>query len=171
MGNRIYVGNMNYATTEDELRTTALEKALTLAAEARPGDTRLLLASTADIAAGQQIALLEGEAGEVHIVARVEPGGIALDGPVTGGYAPTTATVSLLENVVYFLDPSTHILRRRVNAGSAQPLLENARAATWAYDPETRLVRVRLELDVEGAHPHEATVFLKNPALVEKFGT
>ena len=154
--------------TEAELRTTALEKALTLAGEARAGDTRLPLVSTVDVAAGQRISLRDGPAGEVRTVARVEPGAVVLDGPLEGGYAAATAAISLLESVAYYLDESARILRRRVNAGSAQPLLENAASATWLYDPGARLVRIRLELDVEGAHPHEATVFLKNPALARQ---
>jgi type II secretory pathway pseudopilin PulG len=67
-------------------------------------------------------------------------------------------------SVTYFVD-SAHILRRRVNGGSAQPVLEDIRAADWTYEPETHLARVRLEADVEGAHPHEATIFVKNAAL------
>ena len=65
----------------------------------------------------------------------------------------------------------SRVLRRRVNTASAQPLLENTAAAVWSLDPAAPLVRIRLEIDVEGAHPHEATVFLKNPALAGKFGT
>jgi type II secretory pathway pseudopilin PulG len=159
------------AATEAELRTTSLEKTLALAAEARAGDTRLGFESTADIASGQTIVLRQGAAGEVRKIVRVDAGGVVLDAPLTDGYAPATAAVSLLETVAYFLDEAAGILRRRVNAASAQPLLEDTKAAAWAYDPQARLVRVRLELDREGAHPHETTVFLKNPALSEKIGT
>jgi prepilin-type N-terminal cleavage/methylation domain-containing protein len=151
--------------TLSELRTTSLEKELALAAAAGAGDTRLSLVSTADIAAGQRIALREGGAGEVRTVVRVETGAADLDAPLARSYAPATARLSLLERVAYFLDGPAGILRRRVNAAPAQPLLENAAAAAWSLDPAAPLVRIRLELDIEGAHPHEATVFLKNPVL------
>jgi Tfp pilus assembly protein PilW len=150
---------------EAELRTAALERSLALAAEIAPGTARLLLASTAGIAAGQEVVLRDGAAGEARIVAGVEPGAVHLDRPVTAAYAPATATVALIEVVSYSLEGPARILRRRVNGGSAQPILENASVAIWTYDPEARLARIRIELDVEGAHPHEATVFLKNPAL------
>jgi len=156
--------------TEDELRTTSLEKPLMLTGTARAGDIRLLLASTADIASGQEICLSDGPVGEVRTVAAVEHGAVSLREPLERDYSLDTAVVSLLENVAYFLDGPARILRRRVNSGSAQPLLENIAAAIWLYDPEARLVRVRLELSVEGAHPHETTVFLKNPALVGNSG-
>jgi type II secretory pathway pseudopilin PulG len=151
--------------TDEELRTTSIEKPLALSGEARAGDTRLLMASTADVAAGQEICLCDGQAGEVRTVARVERGSLVLGEPIERGYSPATAAVSLLENVAYFLDRPARVLRRRVNAGSAQPLLENALTATWLYDPGTRLVRIRLELNIQGATAHETTVFLKNPAL------
>ncbi|MCJ7485866.1 MAG: hypothetical protein MUQ25_06820 [Candidatus Aminicenantes bacterium] len=157
--------------TEDELLTTSLEKPLMLTATARAGETRLLLASTADVASGQEICFSDGREGELRSVERVERGAVILGEPLERDYSVDTATLSLLENVAYFLDGPARILRRRVNTGSAQPLLENIAAAIWICDPEARLVRVRLELSVEGAHPHETTVFLKNSALAEKRGT
>jgi len=153
------------------LHLMSVEKKLYLAAEAGAGGTRLPLTSTADIVAGQRIALREGEAGEVRTVVRLEPGAVVLDAPLERAYAPETAAVSLLELVTYFLDVPARILRRRVNASSAQPLLENAAAAAWTLDPSAPLVRVRLELAVKGVHPHEATVFLKNAALAAGSGT
>lgn len=148
-----------------ELRLISAEKELHLAAEAGAGWTRLPLTSTADIVAGQRIALREGAAGEVRTVVRLEPGAVILDAPLERAYAPGTAALSLLELVTYLLDGPARILRRRVNASSAQPLLENAAAAEWSLEPAAPLVRLRLEVATEGVHPHEATVFLKNAAL------
>lgn len=157
--------------TESELRTTSLERELALAAGAAAGDSRLPLVSTVDIAAGQQIALRDGATGEVRTVVGVEPGAAVLDAPLERNYAPGTASLALLERVTYFLDAPAGILRRRVNASPAQPLLERTSAATWSLDPVSHLVRVRLEIEIEGAHPHEATIFLKNPALAGRSGT
>jgi len=157
--------------TEDELRTTSLEKPLRLTGTARAGDTRILLASTADIASGQEICFSDGREGELRSVKRVERGAVILGQPLEREYSEASAAVSLLENVAYFLDGPARILRRRVNAGSAQPLLDYVAAAVWTCDPEARLVCVRLELCVEGAPPHETTVFLKNSALAGNFGT
>ncbi|HMA53445.1 MAG TPA: type II secretion system protein [Acidobacteriota bacterium] len=159
------------AATPDELRTASLEKKLSLAADARAGDTRLSLLSTADVTAGQQLALREGAAGEVRTVILVEAGAVVVDAPIARDYARGTAFFSLVERVTYFLDAGARVLRRRVNASPAQPLLEDAVLAVWSLDSASHLVRIRLELDIEGAHPHEATVFLKNPALARDPGT
>jgi hypothetical protein len=67
--------------------------------------------------------------------------------------------------VTYYLDGATHILRRRANASSAQPVVENIAAAAWRLDAPSPLVHVRLEMSCEGVRPHEATVFLKNAEL------
>jgi type II secretory pathway pseudopilin PulG len=157
--------------TAAELRTAALEKELAMAADIHAGDTRLSLISTADISAGQQLALRQGAAGEVRTVVRVDAGAVVVDGPVGRDYARGAASLALIERVTYFLDGSARILRRRVNTSPAQPLLERAAGAVWSLDAAAHLVRVRLELDTEGAHPHEATVFLKNPALARNSGT
>jgi type II secretory pathway pseudopilin PulG len=151
--------------TGDDLRTVELGKALTPAAEPEAGDVRLLLSSTSDIAAGLEISFCRDGAGEVRTVTAVEAGAVVLDGPLERGYPAASSAVSLLESVTYFLDAPSRILRRRVNSGSAQPLLENAASAAWLYNPNASIVRVRLELNVEGVPAHETTVFLKNPAL------
>ena len=150
---------------ESALTTTARERELALAAAAPAGATRLTLVSAADVARGRRIVLTQARTGEVRTVIAVESGAVVLDGPLEGAYDPVTARVSLLESVAYYLDPDAGVLRRRVNDGAAQPALERAASAAWSFDPSSLLVRVRLELDVEGAQAHETTVFVKNAAL------
>ncbi len=157
--------------TATELRATSLERVLELAALAGAGDTRLALVSTAGIVSGQRIALRDGTAGEIRTITGVEPGAVVIDAPLERGYPPASTVLSLLEGVAYFLDGPSRILRRRVNASPAQPLLEDTAAAAWALDPAALIVRIRIEPGVEGAHAHEATVFLKNPALARNSGT
>jgi type II secretory pathway pseudopilin PulG len=150
---------------ESALETTALERELVLAGPAPAGASRLALVSAADIARGQRIVLFESGAGEVRAVAAVEGASVVLDGPLERAYDPAAAAASLLESVAYRLDTEAGVLRRRVNGGAAQPVLELAASAAWSFDPSSHLVRVRLELDVEGAQAHETTVFVKNASL------
>lgn len=156
---------------DGELRTTSLDRPLVLAADARPGEARLALVSSTGITSGQRVVLRQGGSGEVRTVAGVEPGAVVLDAPLGSGYAAGAAVLSLLARVTYFRDGATRILRRRVNASPAQPLLEDTAAVEWSVGGPPPLVRIRIEPGTEGAHPHEATVFLKNPALAGNFGT
>lgn len=148
-----------------ELRLTSAGRTLELAAAAAAGSTRIALASTTDLSPGRLVTLRQGETGEVRTVRRVETGAAVLDAPLEHDYAAAAAAVSLLDIVTYSLDGTARVLRRRANASSAQPLCENVAAAAWSLGPAAPLVRLRLELSIEGVHPHEATVFLKNAAL------
>ena len=148
-----------------ELRTAALERTLGLAADAQAGDTRFSLVSTSGVAAGRRVALRCGAAGEVRTVTRVEAGALIIDGPLERAYPADASAVSLLELLACFRDGGTRVLRRRVNASPAQPLLEDTAAVVWELNAAAPLVRIRLESAVEGVQAYEATVFLKNPAL------
>lgn len=158
-------------TVGGELRLTSSEKTLALAAGAAAGATRLPLLSTADLSSGRRILLRQGEAGEVRTVTRVEAGSVVLEAPLERAYDPGAAAVSLLELVAYYRDAASRVLRRRANASAAQPVVEGVAAADWSLDAAGDLVRVRLELDVQGVHPHEATIFVKNLALAKSLGT
>jgi prepilin-type N-terminal cleavage/methylation domain-containing protein len=153
-----------------ELRIMSAERTLHLAAGAGAGATRLRLLSTAEIATGQMISLRDGAAGELRRVVHVEADEVVLEAPLERGYAPDSAGAVLIETVTFYLDGPARILRRKVNASPAQPLVENAAAATWTLTPSGTLARIRLELTVKGVHPHEATVFLKNAALAGTTG-
>jgi len=80
------------------------------------------------------------------------------------GELTTASAAPSPETVTYFVD-NARVLRRRVNGGAAQPVLEGVRAAAWTYDRDACLARVRLEVGVEGAHPYETTVLVKNAVL------
>ncbi len=151
--------------TAEALTTTSLDAALTLTGEARAGDLRVSVSPTTAVSAGREICFFDGREGEVRTVARVETGAVVLREPLDSGYEPATASVLLLERVAYFVDRPARILRRRVNASSAQPLLESAAGADWRIDREAGLARVRLEIDGKGENVHELCVFLKNAAL------
>ena len=158
-------------TAAAELRLTASERRLVLAAGAAAGATRLSLLSTADLTAGRRVLLRQGEAGEVRTITRVEPGAVVVEAPLERAYDPGSAAVSLLECVAYFRDGASRILRRRANASSAQPVAEGVASADWSLDAAANLVSVRLELDVQGVFPHEATIFVKNRALAKSLGS
>ena len=147
----------------------SLEKSLTLAVDAQAGDTRLPLESTADVTAGQQLAMREGASERSGRLSGVDTVAVIIDAPLERGATrgrPRSSRSS--ERVTLFPGRNAHILRRRVNTSPAQPLLEGAaRGRSGASTPQ--LPRPRpLELDTKGAHPHEATIFPQERAALAR---
>jgi hypothetical protein len=86
--------------------------------------------------------------------------------PLENSYAVADARFLLLEEVTYFLDERTSILRRKVNASPAQPLLDNAGLFEFTYLKEDNLVKIRLAGKKDKERAHELSVFPKNLGLI-----
>jgi hypothetical protein len=141
------------------------EEELALAADVRAGDSRLPLAQAGGAKPGREICLEDGVKGEVFTVASVAAGTAVLASPLGHDYSRDATSVLLLERVALSLDARQGILRRKVNLSTAQPLLENVRAAEFLEDRAANLVRVRFSLGPQGDATYELCLFPKNPAL------
>lgn len=150
------------------LLVTRAERAYALAADLAAGDTRIPLDSVADLRPGREVLIADAESGEVRTLASVGGGAVVVSTPLERGYARSGASLQLLERVALTLDPRLRILRRRVNSSSAQPLLENAGAAEFAFDGPANLVRVRFSLAPQGDAYYELCLFPKNTVLFGK---
>jgi hypothetical protein len=80
-------------------------------------------------------------------------------------YAKEESVVLLLYIVTFYLDAEKSTLRRKVNAGTPQPLLENVQYFASGYDAGANLTTVGLRLTSGSEKIHEITVFPKNMAL------
>jgi len=144
------------------------EEELALAADVRAGETRLPLVRTGETKPGREICLEDGAKGEVLTVASVSAGAAVLASPLGHDFPRDGTSVLLLERVVLSLDARQGTLRRKVNLSSAQPLLENVRAAEFRTDRAANLVRARFSLGPQGDATYELCLFPKNPALAGK---
>jgi type II secretory pathway pseudopilin PulG len=152
--------------TAEGLVTLRAEKSYSLKADIAPATIRVPLeGGLADIKPGREVCLFDDEKAEVRIVAAVETDALLVSEPFAWPYAAGTSTLALLERVRLYLDSGTGTLRRKVNASSAQPLLEAVLAFDFAYDAAENLARLRLSLDPDEENVHESSVFPKNPAL------
>lgn len=156
------------AETGGGLLVTRSERAFVLAADVAAGDSRVPLESVADLKPGREVLVSDAEGGEVRTVASVGGGAVTVSPPLSRGYAQPGASLQLLERVALTLDARQGVLRRRVNASTAQPLLENAGAAGFAFDRPANLVRVRFSLAPQGEDYYELCLFPKNTALSRK---
>jgi prepilin-type N-terminal cleavage/methylation domain-containing protein len=137
-----------------------------LAGACSSGETRVTLEKTSGLSAGGRVCLADEEKAERHLIATLEGNTVVLSDPLENSYDTPAAQLLLLEEVTYFLDERTAVLRRKVNASPAQPLLDNAGLFEFAYVKEDNLVRVKLADKKNMERAHELSVFPKNLGLI-----
>jgi len=143
----------------------SLEKTALLANDARPGDSSLALGNAADFGAGKYVCLVDRRQGEIATVSAVEGNTLRLDSPLVHGYAGADTEVLLLRKVVYSLDPQKSLLKRKVNASPAQPLLEGVRSFSLDLASPSGLVTAAVVLQEKPDRAYSIAVFPKNMAL------
>lgn len=146
----------------EALGIVSVEGEYALAEDAAPGATEIRLVSPAPWRPRRKICLVDGNRTEVRTLAAADGVSAVLSEPAEGAYAAGSARVLLLETIDFFLDPDARTLRRRVNATSAQPLLEDVRSAAFGYDPASNLVTLDLEMNAPGVKTHGLFYFPKN---------
>lgn len=162
----IRCGAVDGVTAAGSLVILSQETAYSLVADCAAGDNRLSLEKTSGLSAGRIVCLADEDKAERHVIAAVEADAIALSEPLQDHYLGSESRLLLLEEVTYFLDEAASILRRKVNASPAQPLLDSAGLFEFAYLEEDNLVRVRLADKKDMERAHELSVFPKNLGLV-----
>lgn len=147
-----------------------LEKETLPAASLAAGDTFVPLAETDDFAAGREICLLSPDGGEAGAIAAVGEGGVKLASPLRRAYPNGDSVLLLVRKVEIFWDQDDKILRRRVDAGSAQPLVEGVAGFTCRLDSTAKTLGLAIRLDGREEAIYEATVLGKNLWLADGTG-
>jgi hypothetical protein len=133
------------------------------------GDAFIPLADSSGFAPGRTVCLLAADGGETRIVSSVLQDGLILSVPLGRGFPAGEARLLLVRTVEIFLDQEDAVLRRRINGGSAQPLIEGALAFSCRLDAGARTIAMELRLESEEA-VYAATVLGKNLWLGESYG-
>ncbi len=150
----------------DTLIIQSKDKDIPLSSDLIAGQTFIPLSSTAGIKKSQKLCIIDLEKGEVKTITAVNKQGIALSASLNSSYAMEDATVILLRTVSFYLDTDRGILRRKVNASPAQPLLEEVYAFDFIYETTSNIVSLSLILTAKKEKEYEIAVFPKNMALV-----
>jgi hypothetical protein len=148
---------------------SSLEKELPLSADAAAGETFLSLADCRDLAAGREVCLFAPDHAERAVIASVQAGGIEIGSPLSRGFQAGDAILQLIRTVETLWDSEERILRRRVNAGSAQPLIEGVAGFVCRFDAAAKLIGLEIYLVGSEEAPYAATVFAKNLALAGQY--
>ncbi len=131
------------------------------------GQTFIPFTTTAGIKKGQKLCFAHFEKGELKTITAVSKQGLTLSSPLNYSYIKDEASVILIRTVSVYLDGERGILRRKVNASPAQPLLEDVVAFEVIYDAAANITSLGLILKTKEEKKYEVSVFSKNMALVQ----
>jgi type II secretory pathway pseudopilin PulG len=162
----IRAGVLEGITADSSLAILSQEARHILAADCSSGEMRIPLEKTSGLSAGDQVCLADEEKAERHIISSIEGNTAVISEALENSYAGENARLILLEEVAYFLDERTSVLRRKVNASPAQPLLDDAGLFEFSYLKENNLVRIKLADKNNMERAHEFSVFPKNLGLI-----
>jgi hypothetical protein len=141
------------------------EKSYPLIADLSPGQTTVRLPDTEGLRPGREICIYDGSQGEVLSIESVDKTAMRLSLPPMNLYRQQDGRIVLLQKILFYLERGTSILRRKVNASSAQPLIEGVRFFGFSYNGHSSLAQVQIGLEKEPEKTHEISVLLKNVAL------
>jgi len=153
-------------TATNSLVLLSLEEGYSLAADCTAGENRVTLEKASGIGPGRAVCLADEVKAERRSVAALEGRTVVLSEPLENSYTEEDARLLLLEEVSYFLDEERSVLRRKVNASPAQPLLDNAGMFDFVYLKEDNLISVKLADKQNMERAHGLSVFPKNLGLI-----
>ena len=153
--------------SEEHGRLVVLRKDenLTLGGPLFSGQQRIFTIDAKKIKKGQLIVLLNPYGGEVFSVISTDQNGVVIDSPLASNYFVDSTQFILLRRISLYLDDVKGVLRRKVNASPAQPLLEDVASFAFEYTKDSNLVRLDLALIGDKEKRYETTVFPKNTAM------
>jgi type II secretory pathway pseudopilin PulG len=154
-------------TESASMTLTSMEKESALLAEAAAGATTILVADAEGFASGKTVCLYDLQNAEVVKIAAVNGPSLTLASPLVFNYSQGEGRVLLLQKISLYLDAAKSILRRKVNASPAQPLLEEVEAFTYGYVSETCIADISLKLAANLEKEYGIKVFPKNLALAK----
>lgn len=149
------------------LSLTIGEKTYSLAADLPPGQAAMPLLDTDGLRAGREVCIFGGGRGEVLGIQSVDNTTVTLSLPPAALYLQVSSRVVLLQKISFYLEHGTSILRRKVNTGPGQPLIEGVRLFGFSYDGESNLIKIQLGLEKEPEKTHEISILPKNVALAK----
>jgi hypothetical protein len=139
-----------------------------IAADIVPGQTKILLESGDGLAPGRSLCLSNGDLAEIHQVRTTGDGWVVIDEGADHSFGREEGFCFAVEAVANWLDRASRTVRRRVNDGAGQPLLEETALFETDWDPEGPLFRFRLRPDSAKERTYEESIVPKNLALISR---
>jgi len=141
------------------------ETAAFAAEDLRAGQVFIAVSGMAEAAAGRKVGFSDGGSGEIATVLESSRAGITLASPLTQDYPAERTSIVLLRRVMISFDRPGAVLRRKVNAASSQPLVEDVADFGLVFDPPSARVEIRLEMKGKVGVHYDTAIAAKNLAL------
>lgn len=141
------------------------ESSFPLKAEVEAGSMAILVNHDSSISRGQLIALIDDQKTELFKIEKVEKDRLTLNQPTKERYSINGCVIAI-EEIFYYHDKGNNILRRRVNASAAQPLLEKVKHFSWSIENRGQ-VKITLIFEREKEMNYEIMAFPKNAIMAQ----
>jgi hypothetical protein len=152
-------------STEGSLVMRCGETSTSLASDAAAGQRSLAVVDGRSFPAGRTICLLDAVKGETAVIASGGMETLTLSAPIAGAYGRSGSTVVLVQKIAFYLDAAQSVLRRRVDAGAGQPLLEDVLSFSYRIESPSPVVVLAVGSKLAAEVIHEASIHAKNAAL------
>ena len=151
-----------------DLAIRSLAKTAGLMADGVAGQKTIRIADADGVSAGKEICLLNKTKGEAATIASVAGLTLTLSAPLADNYPSGESRLLVLEKIAYSLDPSRTTIRRKINASSAQPLLEGVASFVFGYTRAENLARVSFAVSSGTQQTFSLSAFPKNIAMARR---
>ncbi len=152
-------------STEDSLKIESKELEINISTDLQPGQTRIPVPSTNGFKENRLICIFDTLKGQTATIASIDSESILLSQPLQHGYKAKDTWISLVKTVEIFFETDSHLLRRKVNSSSAQPLLENTEYFSTAYNANSNYIYIEISTTTNQRRTYAITSCLKNVAL------
>lgn len=116
---------------------------------------------------GRELCLHDGSGGEIAVISGVGEGTLTLAAPLQRIYRAEETELSVLRKTALYLDSGSAVLRRKIDASPAQPLLEEVDTLTLSIDSSGCLFQARLSLSSAPEEFYALKILARNAALAK----
>jgi len=141
------------------------ESATPLTADAAAGQSVLAVADAREFSAGRTVCVMDGSKAEAALIETAGENSLSLASPLTGSYVRAVTEVILVQKISFYMDAGRSVLRRKVDAGTGQPLLEEARSFAFSIGSPSPIVTIAVRSRLGNEEAHATTVHARNAAL------
>ena len=144
------------------------EKTYSFLKDLSPGENRIVLETATGLSPGREVCVFDEEKAEVKTISSIAGKTVFLTTPLEASFSISETQLALVERTTLFFDEKSGSIRRKVNASSPQPLLDDVLYFEFAYEKELNLAKLSFALKTNKEKKYELLVYPKNVALALK---